>query len=332
MNVVANEPRVWVVTPVYNGADYLAECIESVLAQTYGTWEHVVVDNRSTDRTAEIVRAYAAQDDRIRLHTNDRFLPMMENWNHALRLMPAGSSYCKVVHSDDVLFPNCLERMVAVAEEHPSVGVVSAFRLFGTRVYGDRVVPFGVNALPGRHICRTTLLDDQYLFGSPSTILLRADVIRARQRFYDEQNPHADADACFDVLRTTDFGFVHQVLTYSRLHDEAETARADRLQTYRRGWLMTTTKYGPAYLARDEYERYLAWGRWGVLGYAGFLAKSAVTLRLADREFREYQRGTIAIMRNSIGMRELTRGIAHGVAARLRGRRAVPSEAAPAAS
>lgn len=332
MSDAGSRPRVWVVTPVYNGQKYLAECIESVLAQTYESWEHLVVDNCSTDRTAEIVREYGARDGRVRLHTNDRLLPMLENWNHALRLMPAASEYCKVVHSDDVLFPECLERMVAVAEEHPSVAVVSAFRLFGTRVYGDRAVPVGVSALPGRHVCRMTLLDDHYLFGSPSTLLVRADVVRGRERFYDEENPHADADVCFDVLRTTDFGFVHQVLTYTRLHDEAETSRADRLHTYRRGWLMTVTKYGPSYLARDEYERYLAWGRWGVLPYGVFLAKSAVKLRFLDPEFRRYQRGTIALLRRSVGARELGRGIWRGLVARARGRRAVPSEAAPAAS
>jgi glycosyltransferase involved in cell wall biosynthesis len=332
MSASTAEPPVWVVTPVYNGEEYLAECIESVLAQTYSTWEHVVVDNRSTDRTAEIVRGYAKQDDRIRLHTNERFLPMMKNWNHALRLMPMESRYCKVVHSDDVLFPQCLERMVAVAEAHPSVGVVSAFRLFGTRVYGDRVVPYGVSALPGRHVCRITLLDDEYLFGSPSTTLLRADVVRAQERFYDEENPHADADACFDVLRATDLGFVHQVLTYSRLHAEAETSRADRLHTYRRGWIMTTTKYGPTYLARDEYDRYLAWGRWGVLRYGAFLAKEAVRLRFLDPEWRDYQRGTVGVMRRSVGGRELVRGTARGLAARARGRRAVPSASACADS
>jgi hypothetical protein len=177
-----------------------------------------------------------------------------------------------------------------------------------------------------------TLLDDQYLFGSPSTLLLRSDVIRARERFYNEENPHADADACFDVLHTTDFGFVHQVLTYTRLHEGAETSRADRLHTYRRGWLMTVTKYGPTYLARDEYERYPAWGRWGVLPYAVFLAKSAVKLRFLDPEFRRYQRGTIAVFRASVGARELARGIGRGLVARVRGRRTVPSEAAPAAS
>ena len=48
------EPFVSVLTPVYNGEDFLAECIESVLSQTHGNFEYIIVNNRSTDRSLEI--------------------------------------------------------------------------------------------------------------------------------------------------------------------------------------------------------------------------------------------------------------------------------------
>jgi glycosyltransferase involved in cell wall biosynthesis len=53
---VSERPLVWVMTPVYNGERYLAECIESVLAQTHENWQYLVVDNCSSDGTSEIVR------------------------------------------------------------------------------------------------------------------------------------------------------------------------------------------------------------------------------------------------------------------------------------
>ena len=55
------QPLVSVVTPVYNGEDYLVECIESVLAQTYESWDYTIVDNASTDSTPEIAQRYAAR-------------------------------------------------------------------------------------------------------------------------------------------------------------------------------------------------------------------------------------------------------------------------------
>ena len=109
-----NEPVVSVITPVYNGEEYLAECIESVLAQTYQNWDYTIVNNCSTDRTLEIAQAFASRDRRIRIHTNDRFAPVIENHNIALRQISPASKYCKVVFADDWLFPRCIEEMVRV--------------------------------------------------------------------------------------------------------------------------------------------------------------------------------------------------------------------------
>ena len=79
------QPLVSIVTPVYNDAEYLAKCIESVLAQTYQHWDYTIVDNCSTDGSADIACTYAAKDPRIRVHGNSRFLKAIANHNMALR-------------------------------------------------------------------------------------------------------------------------------------------------------------------------------------------------------------------------------------------------------
>ena len=63
---MSDQPLVSVVTPFYNTADYLRECIESVLAQTYTRFEYILVDNQSTDGSAEIAAEYSKRDSRIR--------------------------------------------------------------------------------------------------------------------------------------------------------------------------------------------------------------------------------------------------------------------------
>jgi len=251
------EPLVSVVTPVYNTEKYLAECIESVLAQTYQNWEYVIVNNCSTDRSLEIAQRYVRQDSRIKIHNNAQFLNQMQNWNHALRQISKESKYCKVVHADDWLFPECIYQMVEVAEAHPSVGVVGAYRLDEDEVNLDGI-PYPSTVISGRQLCRQTLLKGGlYVFGSPTSLLIRSDLIRKRHDFYNEANIHADKEVCFDLLQESDFGFVHQVLTYTRRHNESTTTFIRRFETYRLGNLKALKKYGPVYLNPDEYEERL---------------------------------------------------------------------------
>ena len=120
----ADAPLVSVVTPIYNAAAYLRECIESVLAQTCKRFEYVVVDNRSTDGSLEIAKHYAALDQRIRIHSNPEHLPAVDNFNRALGFISRGSRYTKIVFADDWLYPECLERMIRVADAADRKSVV----------------------------------------------------------------------------------------------------------------------------------------------------------------------------------------------------------------
>ena len=205
-----SSPLVSVVTPVYNSEQYLAECIESVLAQTYTNWEYVIINNCSADHSLEIMRFYARRDGRIRLHNNTQFLSQLQNLNHTFRQISPESKYCKVVHADDWLFPECIDQMVQVAEANPSVGIVSAYRL--EEDYVDlNGLPYPSTVVPGQEICRLCLLDNLRVFGSPTSLLIRSDIIRSRETFYKESLLHADTEACFDILQDHDFGFVHRL-------------------------------------------------------------------------------------------------------------------------
>lgn len=245
-------PRVSVVTPVYNGEAYLAECVRSVLAQTFRNFEYVIVNNCSTDRTLEIARTFAAADPRIRICCNERFLSALQNFNQAMRQMDPGSRYCKVVHADDWLYPECLEKMVALAEAHPAVGIVGSYRLVGTRLEADGL-PYQRRVFPGREVARMNLLDGPYTFGTPSALLLRADLVRAREQFYNEAHSGADTEACLELLRECDFGFVHQVLSFCRQHPGAITGRQAALGTRFPNFLYVFKTHGPFFLSPVEY-------------------------------------------------------------------------------
>lgn len=256
---LTSQPLVSVITPVYNTEKYLIECIESVIAQTYQNWEYAIVNNSSTDRSLEIAQHYAQKDARIRIHNNTKFLNQMQNWNHAMHQMSPSSKYCKVVHADDWLFPECIARMVEVAEANLSVGIVGAYRLDEDRVNLDGL-PYPSTFVPGMEICRWRLLGGRYVWGSPTSLLIRSDIIRSRKTFYNESNIHADQEVCFDILQDADFGLVHQVLTFTRRHNETTTTFLHMFNTYIIGDLIVLKKYGSVYLTSEEYER--AFKRW----------------------------------------------------------------------
>ena len=264
------QPLVSVLTPVYNCEKYLPECIESILAQTYSNWEYIIVNNCSTDHTLEIAQRYAEKDKRIRIHNNEQFLKVIQNHNHAFRQISPDSKYCKVVQADDWLFPECIERMVGVAESNPSVGIVGSYRLEEIKVSCDGL-PYPSTVVSGKEICRSRLLGGPYLFGSPTTLLFRADLIRVREPFYNEKNFHGDQEVCFDILRDSNFGYVHQVLSFTRRHNETESTFARRLNTYILGGLIILEKYGPVYLNESEYKDAL---RKKIRGYYKFLGES----------------------------------------------------------
>jgi glycosyltransferase involved in cell wall biosynthesis len=254
------EPLVSVVTPVYNGESYLAECIESILKQTYSNLEYIIVNNCSTDGTFAIAQRYARMDSRIRVYENETLLPIIANHNRAFSLISSASKYCKVLSADDWLYPECLARMVSLAEANPSVGIVGCYQLSGTGPQSDNWqvrwagLPFASAVVRGRQACRWRLLGGPYVFGTPTSLMYRADLVRAQPEFYPNSTAEADTSSCFHHLQKSDFGFVHQVLCYERVHEQTQSADCRRLNTYVSSWLGDLVDYGPVYLTAEEFQ------------------------------------------------------------------------------
>jgi glycosyltransferase involved in cell wall biosynthesis len=288
MNVGSQWPLVSIVTPVYNEARYLAECIESVLGQTYANWDYAIVDNCSTDGTLEIARRYAAKDPRIRVYQNAEFLAAIPNHNAALRRISPSSRYCKIVFGDDVILPECIERMVAAAEAHPSAGVVSAYALEGDRVMCTGL-PYPRDFVSGREVCRRHLLENVYLWGSANTVMYRADLVRRYDPFYNETNIHSDTEICFKLLKESDFGFVHQVLTVTRSRPGSLSTASTEMGTSLGSMLHLLVTYGPDYLTPDEVDAGLARH---LLNYYQVLGKNLLLGR-RTREFWVYHRSQL---------------------------------------
>ena len=119
-----DEKKVSIVLPVYNGADYLAESIESVLNQTYANWELIVVNDCSTDNTLAIASNYAVRDARIKVFTNKRNLKLPGTLNAGFER--ATGEYYTWTSDDNKYKPDALRIMVECLEKIPDVVMVYA--------------------------------------------------------------------------------------------------------------------------------------------------------------------------------------------------------------
>lgn len=105
-----------VIMPLYNAEDYVAEAIESILAQTYKNFELIIIDDGSSDKSPEIAGNYAQKDSRIRFFVNEKNLGVAKTRNRALT--EARGDYIAPLDNDDVALPTRLEEQVKFLEEH----------------------------------------------------------------------------------------------------------------------------------------------------------------------------------------------------------------------
>lgn len=112
-----NLPLISIILPVYNGEKYMRKSIESCLAQTWKNWELLIVDDGSTDQSAEIAKFYVQQDSRIRYYKNRKNMKLPRTLNHGF--YHAKGEYLTWTSDDNYYDPEALERMAnALMQEH----------------------------------------------------------------------------------------------------------------------------------------------------------------------------------------------------------------------
>jgi glycosyltransferase involved in cell wall biosynthesis len=114
------KPKISICIPTYNGSQFLRECLDSILSQTFVDFELLIVDDRSADNTVDIAKEYAAKDVRIEVVINPQNLGLVGNWNRCIEI--ARGEWIKFVFQDDLLDPECLKKMmVATAMGKPII-------------------------------------------------------------------------------------------------------------------------------------------------------------------------------------------------------------------
>jgi glycosyltransferase involved in cell wall biosynthesis len=128
MNAAGPPPRLTIGLPVYNGENYLAQSVDSLLAQTFTDFELIISDNASTDGTQRIAEGYAALDPRVRYVRHPVNLGSAENHNGVIR--EARGEFFKWASDDDLYAPELLERCVAALDARPEIVLAHAWTAF----------------------------------------------------------------------------------------------------------------------------------------------------------------------------------------------------------
>lgn len=149
--MAAEAPLVSVIVPFFNSAQYLSECIDSVLAQRYENWELILIDDGSTDTSASIAESYLKKFPvKIKCvrHPGNVNKGLCASRN--LGVAHAKGEFIALLDSDDVWTENKLQNQVALAAKYPQCGMFSEASLYWNTwtksEKKDKIVPIGVTA------------------------------------------------------------------------------------------------------------------------------------------------------------------------------------------
>lgn len=286
-------PCVAVITPVYQGEDYLAEALESVQAQTYENLVHVVLDNASTDATPQILERFQGRRVPLHVHRNASTLSQVDNWNTAFTLAPNQASHVRLLCHDDTLFPNAIASLVEASRAAPGIGMISSNHFCLGR-HNDFGWPKDQLVLDGKEAARLSLTGQSFLMAPH--IMLHRDAIAMRAPLFDGGFSGWDMDACLDLLtRGCKFAFVQESVCMTRVHAHSvsstllEREHMDLFQKY-----AELQRYGPRVFTPAEHNRLMQryrryylrkLARWSLQGKVGMGIAAKHRKNLAELGF-----------------------------------------------
>lgn len=234
--------------PTFNGAKYIRECLDSVLAQEFTDFEVLIVDDQSSDETFSIAQEYATGDHRIRVIQNEHNLGLVGNWNRCIEL--AQGEWIKFVFQDDLIAPTCLEQMLAASKPDSSIiccrrnfiietGVEESERQGYLKIQTIESFFPGITKISAGDYCEVLLknatLNNESLnfVGEPTAVLLHRSVFYRFGVF----NPHliqiCDLEFWTRIAIHKGIIYIPEILATFRVHAGSTTAINKTSRHYR---------------------------------------------------------------------------------------------------
>ncbi len=174
-------PMISVIMPVYNGEKYLREAIESILSQTYGNFEFIIIDDASKDESVSIVREY--DDDRIKLFENDVNMGVAATLNKGIDL--AKGKYIARMDCDDISMPNRFEKQIEYMESHTDTVICGS----SVNILTDGVEIFRQYSESDGAIRADMIFNSAFVHPA---VMIRSDVLKEHNIRYDTEYERAE--------------------------------------------------------------------------------------------------------------------------------------------
>ena len=222
-------PLISVALPVRNGANFLAEALDSILSQTYSDFELHVSDNASDDATPAILAEYAARDARVKVSRSAEPLGQVANMNRAVGL--AKTPWVRMMCHDDLMRADCMAQTaqaVALVDERVVLIGNGERHLFANGYLSPARPDAPLQLYRGVEVLRRRFAgtNNPVSFPAVTTVTLRKSAFEARGGF-DPRWVHFDIFCWSEMLVEADYAFIPAQLTQNRIHG-AQVAIAAR--------------------------------------------------------------------------------------------------------
>ncbi|SKB70592.1 Glycosyltransferase involved in cell wall bisynthesis [Parapedobacter luteus] len=241
---MAEKPLVSVCIPVYNGAKFVQEALDSLTSQTYRNLEVIISDDCSEDNTIQICEKFQEKTGFPTFIYRHKPEGIGANWNHCIE--KANGSYIKFLFQDDILEPACIEKMLATFSVYPEVGLVACKRIFiidslyeGTPKikkwlddYGNLQKSLPTQPHNGIYLLDRSVFKYRTFFDKPFNKIGEPTAVMFRRELFDELGPFntalkqmLDYEYWYRILKEHPIAVLDEALIKFRLHEDQTTAR-----------------------------------------------------------------------------------------------------------
>jgi predicted O-linked N-acetylglucosamine transferase (SPINDLY family)/predicted SAM-dependent methyltransferase/GT2 family glycosyltransferase len=234
-------PLVSICIPTYNGESFIEQALSSVLNQTYSNLEIIISDDNSEDRTVEISKIFRDQSSfTFKIFEHEQY-GLSQNWNFCIS--QSKGKYIKFLFQDDLLEPDAITQMVALAEQDNEIGLVfsprNIFIRNGDNYYNqDFLTDHGARDVhkdwsqlktiqSGRELLEDPNLFNYSInkFGEPTTVLIRKDMFNRVGYFNSNLCQLVDLEMWLRIISECKVGYIDRYLSHFRLHENQQTNR-----------------------------------------------------------------------------------------------------------